>query len=152
MALKRPRLWYSATVGIFPSLRATTAQSSSTVDSRCRKPRPLGRSPASSIALVSPPKCLCSASSETRAAMRSSRRLGLCLSFLAHERMAWRISTRDMAFFSWEGFSGKSGYCLPIKLRSFWATGVLRDLYGSNFNVDNTNRGNHRAKLLIPKD
>jgi len=43
---------------------------------------------------------LCSASSDTRAVRRSSRRLGLCLSFLAHERIALRISTLDMVFLS----------------------------------------------------
>ena len=106
ISLKPPRLSYSVTVGIFPSFRATLAQSSSTVDSCCRNPDPLGRSPAFSSAPFRPPKCLYSVSSGMRS-RRRSRRLGLCLSCLAHERMAWRISTRDMALSPGRGFQEK---------------------------------------------
>jgi len=127
ISLKRPRLSYSVTVGIFPSLRATAAQSSSTVDSCCRKPDPLGRTPAFSSAPLRPPKCLCSASSETCAVRRSSLRVGLCLSFLGTRTDGLEDFYSGHGFLSWEGFSGNTGAMLQGQnLGVFCDTGMLQ--------------------------
>jgi hypothetical protein len=58
---------------------------------------------------------LYSVSSEMRS-RRKSRRLGLCLSFLAHERMAWRISSFDMAFSSF----GRDLEIVELVFQALW--------------------------------
>lgn len=122
-----------------------------TTDRKAGKPDPLGRSPAFSSAPFRPPKCLYSASSEMRS-RRRSRRLGLCLRFLAHERMAWRISTRDMALSPGRGFQEKIGHCLLTKLREF--LGYLRAAGAFRTGIpksDNSTLALLSAKLLIAK-